>query len=633
MNATAPLYVPPPEAAAASAMGRYLAAHGFADYDEAWRWSVRDLEAFWASVWEWFAVSSARPYDRVLARRSMPGAQWFPGARLNYVDQARRWPADRLALVARSEAGPPAEWSYGELFDQVARAAAGLRQLGVQAGDRVAGYLPNIPEAVVAFLASASLGAVWSACSPDFGAQAVLDRFRQIEPTVLIAADRYTFKGATIDRRDVVAQLTAGLPSLKATVVLPHTWPRAEPLEPTPRPFDHPLWILYSSGTTGPPKAIVHGHGGVLLEHLKAVALHCDVGGGAANIGGGDRFFWFTSTGWMMWNFLVGGLLTGATIVLYDGSPAYPDMGALWRLAGETGVTYFGTSAPYLQACAKAGVEPAAVADVSRLRAVGSTGAPLPPEGFHWVYDHVKADLALGSVSGGTDLCTAFVGSSPTLPVHAGELQCRCLGAKVEAWDAGGAARIGEVGELVITEPMPSMPLRFWDDEGDERYRASYFATYPGVWRHGDWIRITDRGTAIIYGRSDATLNRGGVRMGTSEFYRVVESLPEVADSLVVDTGWLGQEGRLRLFVVLSGGAALDERLRATIVARLRADLSPRHVPDAIVAVAEIPRTLNGKKLEVPVRRILLGEPPESVVGSEAVANPGALATFVGMLD
>ena len=609
-------------------MARYLEAHGFASYDEAWRWSVDDLEGFWASVWDWFDVPAARPYERVLdgGRRSMPGARWFPGAELNYVDQARRWPGDRTALVFRSEADAPGEMTYGELFDQVARVAAGLRALGVGRGDRVAAYLPNVPEAVVAFLATASIGAVWSSCSPDFGPQAVLDRFRPIEPKVLIAVDRYRYKGKVVDRGEALAQVTAGLPSLRKTVLVPDGWPELlvprEGLAPAPVPFDHPLWILYSSGTTGPPKAIVHGHGGIVLEHLKAVSLHC-------GIGPGDRFFWFTSIGWMMWNFLVGGLLVGATIVLWDGSPAHPDMGALWRLAEETELTYFGTSAPYLQACAKADLTPAALADLSRLRAVGSTGAPLPPEGFGWVYDRVKADVALGSVSGGTDLCTAFIGSCPTLPVYAGELQCRCLGAKVEAWDGAGRALHDEVGELVITAPMPSMPVRFWNDDGDERYRASYFATYPGVWRHGDWLRITDRGTAVIYGRSDATLNRAGVRMGTSEFYRVVENLPEVEDSLVVDTGWLGHDGRLYLFVVLAPGAELDDRLRASIVDRLRAELSPRHVPDEIIVVPEIPRTVNGKKLEVPVRRILLGEPPDAVATPQAMANPGSLAPFL----
>lgn len=622
--------MPPASAGEASGMGRYLAQHGFTTYDDAWKWSVDDLEGFWASIWDWFDVRASRPYERVLedGRRAMPGARWFPGAELNYVDQARRWPADHTAIIVRSEGGPPAALTYGELFAEVARVAAGLRALGVGRGDRVAAYLPNIPEAVVAFLATASLGAIWSACSPDFGPRAVLDRFRQIEPTVLIAVDGYHHKGNRIDRRETVAQLIAALPTVRKTIVVPQDWAdfgkAGERLGPTPVPFDHPLWVLYSSGTTGPPKAIVHSHGGILLEHLKVLGLHLD-------LGADDRFFWFTSTGWMMWNLLIGGLLVGATVVLWDGSPAFPDLGALWRMAEETGVTYFGTSAPYLQACAKATPAPSEIADLSKVRAIGSTGAPLPPESFDWVYERVKGDVALGSVSGGTDLCTAFVGSCPVLPVYSGELQCRCLGAKVEAWDGAGHAVDDDVGELVITEPMPSMPLRFWDDAGDERYRASYFATYPGVWRHGDWIRITDRNTAVIYGRSDATLNRAGVRMGTSEFYRVVESLPEVDDSLVVDTGWLGHDGRLHLFVVLAAGAELDDRLRAAIVKRLRTELSPRHVPDEIVAVPEIPRTLNGKKLEVPVRRILLGEAPDAVAAPDAMANPHALAAFVAV--
>ncbi len=628
MTSVTPLYVPPADVSAASAMSRYLAHQGFAAYEEAWRWSVDDLEGFWASMWEWFHVRAARPYERALAGgdRTMPGARWFPGAELNYVDQARRWPAAQAAIVFRSEGGAAAELTYGELFAHVARVAAGLRSLGVGPGDRVAACLPNVPEAVVAFLATASLGAVWSSCSPDFGPQAALDRFRPIEPKVLFAVDQYVYKGQVIDRREAVAEIAAGLPTVSRTVLVPQDWealgPAGAPLRPTPVPFDHPLWILYSSGTTGPPKAIVHGHGGILLEHLKALSLHLD-------IGPGDRFFWFTSTGWMMWNFLVGGLLVGATVVLWDGSPAHPDLGALWRVAEDTGVTYFGTSAPYLQACAKAGVEPAQAADLRRLKAVGSTGAPLTPEGFTWVSEHVKPDIPLGSISGGTDLCTAFIASCPTLPVYAGELQCRCLGAKVEAWDSAGRSLTGELGELVITEPMPSMPVRFWNDEGGERYRASYFESYAGAWRHGDWIRITERGTAVIYGRSDATLNRGGVRMGTSEFYRVVESVPGVDDSLVVDTGWLGHDGRLYLFVALAPGVELDGRLRASIVDRLRADLSPRHVPDEIVAVPEIPRTVNGKKLEVPVRRILLGEPAGAVVAPQSMANPWSLAAFV----
>jgi acetoacetyl-CoA synthetase len=484
----------------------------------------------------------------------------------------------------------------------------------VRRGDRVAAYVPNVADALVAFLATASLGAIWSACSPDFGATAVLDRFRQIEPTVLLVVDGYRFKGEWHDRRAVVVELAAGLPGT-AVVELTEVPRPASGLRIEPVPFEHPLWVLYSSGTTGLPKALVHGHGGILLEHLKHVSFHID-------IGPGDRFFWYSSTGWMMWNLLAGGLLVGATIVLYDGSPAFPDLGALWRLAERCEMTYFGVSAPYIQSCMKAGVVPSREADLSRLRGVGSTGAPLPPEGFRWIYENVHADLLVGSVSGGTDVCSGFVGSCPLRPVHAGEIQCRCLGARVEAFDESGASVVERVGELVVTAPMPSMPLYLWSDPDGARYRASYFETYPGVWRHGDWITITDRGTCVISGRSDATLNRGGVRMGTAELYRVVEALPEVLDSLVVDTG------KLWLFVVLPGGSSLDDALRRRIAAVLRAELSPRHVPDAIVAIDEVPRTLNGKKMEVPVKRLLLGEPVDAVVSPGAMANPASLAPF-----
>jgi acetoacetyl-CoA synthetase len=640
------LYQPSDEERKAANLTRYLdwlaSRRGlpFGSYDDLWRWSVTEPEAFWGSLWEFFEVKSSHPYERVLVERTMPGARWFPGARLNYAEQALRWRDDRPAVIFRSEdGGEPVQLSHAELYRLVARTAAGLRALGVRPGDRVAAYAPNRVETLVTFLASASLGAIWSSCSPDFGVTAVLDRFRQIEPRVLLAADGYRFKGRAYDRSADVAEIQEGLPGLDATVVVPVL--NEQPvlagiafahlsgsdngeLTFEQVPFDHPLWVLYSSGTTGLPKAIVHGHGGILLEHLKALSLHHD-------LGRDDRFFWFTSTGWMMWNLLIGGLLVGASVVLYDGSPMYPDAGGLWRLAGETEMTYFGVSAPYLQACEKAGVVPRQVADLSRLRGLGSTGAPLPPEGFEWVYRSVKDDLLLGSVSGGTDVCTAFVGSCPILPVHSGEIQCRYLGAKVEAYDAKGRALTDEVGELVVTEPLPSMPLFFWNDEGGERYRASYFDTYPGVWRHGDWIRITPRGSCVIYGRSDSTLNRGGVRIGTSEFYRVVEAHPDVLDSLVVDTGRLGEEGKLYLFVVLKEGVVLDEECKRSILDRLRRHLSPRHAPDEILAIPDVPRTLNGKKLEVPVKKILQGEPPEKVATPEAMANPAALDPFLAL--
>ena len=633
------LYRPSAAAVAATNLSRYMATVGFESYADAWRWSVDDLESFWASMWDFFDVQGTRG-STVLADRTMPGAAWFPGAELNYAEQALRWDDDRPAVEFRSEprGRPPETISHRELRRRVAEVSAGLRSLGVGRGDRVAAYAPNVPETLIAFLATASLGAIWSSCSPDFGVTAVLDRFRQIEPKVLVVGDGYLYRGTVYDRRPEVEELRTKLPSVETVVTIANVGLAAEGLRfddlaaagagaelAVERvPFEHPLWVLYSSGTTGLPKALVHGHGGIVLEHLKALSLHHD-------LGRDDRFFWFSSTGWMMWNLLVGGLLVGATVVLYDGSPAAPDLGALWRMAEDTGSTYFGVSAAYLQSCMKAGIVPKEEADLSRLRGVGSTGAPLTPEGFRWVYDNVHPDLALGSVSGGTDVCTAFVGSCPTEPVVAGEIQCRYLGAAVEAFDEEGKAVVDEVGELVVTEPMPSMPVLLWGDEDHARYQSAYFDTYPGVWRHGDWIRFTTRGSCVIYGRSDSTLNRGGVRIGTSELYRVVEDLDQVVDSLVVDTGRLGHDGHCWLFVVLADGAVLDDDLRATIARRLRAELSPRHVPDEIVAVAEVPRTLNGKKLEVPVKRILLGEPWPTVVTPDGMANPAALEFFVDL--
>ncbi|MEA2827304.1 MAG: acetoacetyl-CoA synthetase [Actinomycetota bacterium] len=635
------LYRPSAGAVAATNLARYMATVGFDSYDDLWLWSVDELESFWASIWDFFDVPGTRG-DTVLADRTMPGARWFPGAELNYAEQALRWDDDRPAVEFRTEPGgrPPETISHRQLRRRVAEVAAGLRGLGVGRGDRVAAYAPNIPETLVAFLATASLGAIWSSCSPDFGVTAVLDRFRQIEPKVLVAADGYRYRGRVYDRRPEVAELARNLPSVVAVVTIANVGLPVEGLAFDDLvvagagadlvvervPFEHPLWILYSSGTTGLPKALVHGHGGIVLEHLKALSLHHD-------LGRDDRFFWFSSTGWMMWNLLVGGLLVGATVVLYDGSPVAPDLGALWRMAEDTGTTYFGVSAAYLQSCLKAGIVPREVADLSRLRGLGSTGAPLTPEGFRWAYENVKRRMMLGSVSGGTDVCTAFVGSCPVLPVVAGEIQCSYLGAAVEAFDEDGKGVVDEVGELVVTEPMPSMPVFLWGDHDHARYRAAYFDTYPGVWRHGDWIRFTNRGSCVIYGRSDSTLNRGGVRIGTSELYRVVEELDPVVDSLVVDTGRLGHDGRCWLFVVLADGAVLDDDLRATIVRRLRAELSPRHVPDEIVAVAEVPRTLNGKKLEVPVKRILLGEPWPTVVSPDGMANPAALEYFVHLAE
>jgi acetoacetyl-CoA synthetase len=631
---------------------------GLLGYDALWQWSVDDPGRFWGTIWDYFGVIGTRGGGPELSDGSMPDVHWFTGATLNYARNALRaaqTDPGRTAVLYRSEGGRSGALSYSELDREVARIRAALRALGVVQGDRVAGYLPNTPEALIALLATASLGAIWSSCSPDFGVHSVIDRFAQIEPKVLIAVDGYVYGGKSFDRRAEVAGIAAALPGLESVIMIDYlavaggeppaeqareelsapvlSWaelPGADQVRGEPAdefaevPFDHPLWILYSSGTTGLPKPIMHGHGGIVLEHLKAIVLHQD-------LGPGDVFFWYTTTGWMMWNYLAGGLLAGVTVVAYDGSATHPGTDALWQLVAQAGVSYAGTGAPYLLACMKAGLRPAAELDLSRLRAVGSTGSPLPPEGFGWVYDEVAGpdrDLLLGSFSGGTDVCTGFVGPCPLLPVRAGIISGRCLGARVEAYDPAGQPLVGAVGELVITRPMPSMPVGFWHDPGGQRYTASYFADYPGVWRHGDWIMMLPDGGSIIYGRSDATLNRGGVRMGTSEFYRVVEGLPEVADSLVIDTGRLGQEGRLILYVVLADGHELDQSLDAAIRAQLRAQLSPRHVPDEIHQVPGIPRTLSGKKLEVPVRKILLGTPAADAADPDALANPEVLTFF-----
>ncbi|MEU9016284.1 acetoacetate--CoA ligase [Actinomadura sp. NPDC048394] len=609
-------------------------------YDELWRWSVTEVDDFWDAIWSYFDVVGERGDGPVREGGPMPvdGLRWFPGATLNYAANALRRAEDtpdETAVVFRSEAGGHRVLSYRELFLHVAEVRAGLAELGVGKGDRVVAYIPNIPEALICFLATASLGAVWSSCSPDFGSSSVIDRFAQIEPKVLIAVDGYAYNGRTFDRREIVGEIEAALPTLAATVLIPYLDPAATPdglrvgmhygdlprtnhdtIEFEDVPFDHPLWVVYSSGTTGLPKPIVHGHGGVVLEHLKALTFHQD-------IGQGDVFFWFTTTGWMMWNYLIGGLLVGSTIVMYDGAPL-----DLWKLAADNGVTYMGVGAPYITASAKDGRHPGREFDLSGLRGIGSTGSPLPPEGFAWVYEEVGKDLLLGSMSGGTDLCTAFVGPSPLLPLGAGVIQCRCLGAKVEAYGDDGKPVVDEVGELVITEPMPSMPVFFWNDESGDRYRESYFDMYPGVWRHGDWIKVLPDGGCVIYGRSDSTLNRGGVRMGTSDFYRVVEAFDEIADSLVIDTGRLGQEGRLLLYVQLAEGASFTDDLAARLRREIRSALSPRHVPDEITAVPGIPRTLSGKKLEVPVRKILQGTPVDQAANRGAMANPEVLTHF-----
>ena len=610
----------------------------FADYEQLRRWSVEHLEDFWQSLVERFNVRFTTSPTAVLDDRTMPGARWFPGAELNYAEHIFSG-RDPLAPAIRhtSELRDLSTWTWGDLRAQTALIAAGLRQLGVGPGDRVAAYMPNIPETVAALLATASLGAVWSAAAPEFGAHGVIDRFAQIKPKVLLAVDGYRYGGRDFDRSPIVEEIAAAIPSHPTVVRFGYLdgsgWPQgfghnpgtsAGALTYAPVPFEHPLWVLYSSGTTGLPKPIVHSQGGILLEQLKMGFLQLDAHAD-------DRVFWFTTTGWMMWNFLVGVLLTDASIILYDGNPGYPDLGCLWELAAQSGMSCFGTSAAFISACMKAAIEPRAARDLSRLRAVGSTGSPLSPESFRWVYEHIGADTWLFSTSGGTDLCTAFVGGVPTLPVKLGELQGRALGAAVEAFDEQGEPLIGKVGELVITEPMPSMPVYLWGDEGDERYRESYFSTYPGIWRHGDWIEITPDGGAIIYGRSDSTINRGGVRIGTSEIYRVVLAVPQITEALVVDLPREGTDGSTELFIVLREGHELDDRLRAEIRGRLRRDCSPRHVPDAITQIREVPRTLSGKIVEVPVKRILMGADPERAVSREALANPAALDPFIAM--
>ena len=650
------LWAPTPEMIERSQLTRYIRwlaedhdLH-FDGYHDLWQWSVTEIEEFWGTLWEYFEVISDGPYDQVLADRTMPGARWFEGPNLNYAEHIFRGKDKHdVAVVYGSELRELSELRWGELREQVAAIREGLQALGVTKGDRVVAYLPNGPEALIAFLATASLGAIWSSCSPDFGPGSIVDRFAQIEPKVMFAVDGYRYGGKDFDRMDVVAGVVAQIPSLERVIVVPYlsAAPELSTLEEDEKaappmtwgqladlgqgadlhfervPFDHPLWVLYSSGTTGLPKAIVQGHGGILMEQLKKSYLHLDAQPG-------DRLFWFTTTGWMMWNFLIGALLTDASIVLYDGNPAYPDMGVLWDLAERTGMTCFGTSAAYIAACMKDGVEPEKGRELA-LRSVGSTGSPLSPEGFDWIYEHLGADTWLFSTSGGTDVCTAFVGGVPILPVYKGELQARALGAKVEAFDEDGNSVVDQVGELVITEPMPSMPVFFWGDEDGSRYRASYFEMFPGIWRHGDWIEITSRGTAIIYGRSDSTINRGGIRMGTAEIYRAVAEVPEVVESLVVDVPKPGTEGWMPLFVVLREGAELTDELKSEIKRRIREQCSPRHVPNEIFQIKDVPRTLSGKVLEVPVKRILMGEPAEKAASRDSLANPAALDYFTDL--
>jgi acetoacetyl-CoA synthetase len=621
----------------------------FADYDALWRWSVSDLGAFWRSMWDHFAIESATPITAVLAERGMPGARWFEGATVNFARQVMRHAdaahaAGHPAIVFADEVllarGELRTVSWPELRGQVASFAAELRRIGVRRGDRVCAVLPNTPQTAAVFLAVVGIGAIWSVCSPDMGPVAVLDRFRQIEPVVLVACDGYRWGGVDYDRRDHVDALLRELPSVchairGAAVDAALARQRDAAFEPEWLPFDHPLWIVYSSGTTGLPKPIVHGHGGIIVEFLKGT-LHNNLGPSVAT---GDRFHWFSTTGWIMWNAQLAGLLAGTTVCIFDGSPGgpakAPDWSTLWRFAGLARCTFFGSGAAFFASCLKAGVQPMAAADLSALRAVGSTGSPLSEECHDWIWQRCPKvdgrDIWIDAISGGTDFAGAFVGGNVMLPQVRGVMQCRWLGAAVEAWDEHGRALIDQVGELVCTQPLPSMPLYFWGDTDGSRYRDSYFDMFPGVWRHGDWIRITPEGGAIIYGRSDATINRHGVRMGTAELYRAVEALPEVLDSLVVDLEYLGRESWMPLFVVLREGYSLDPAMVARIKSAVRVALSPRHVPNDVFQVSAIPRTLSGKKMELPVKKLLMGAKPESVLKRDAMANADSVDWFIAL--
>lgn len=612
----------------------------FRSYHDLWEWSVTDLEDFWESLWNYFNIKSHDLYLEVLQRplNGFIGTRWFTRSKLNYAEHIfRNKTKDRPAIIFQSEKSELVEISWETLEAEVAAVSTWLKQRGVKPGDRVAAVLPNIPQAVVAFLAANAVGAVWSSCSPDFGKPAITERFAQIEPKVLFTVDGYIYNGKTYDITSFAGELSAALPSVADTVLINNIFSESRPerftawddilhfenfgIDFEPVPFDHPIWILYSSGTTAKPKAITHSVGGCLIEHLKALVLH-------QNVKPGDRYFWYSTTGWMMWNYALSSLLCGGTLVMYDGAPAYPSSQVLWTLAEKARITHFGSGAAFFIASMKSGVSITSER-LSHLETIGSTGSPLPPEAFEWIYKQVKKDVWLISLSGGTDVCSAFVGGCPLLPVYAGEIQCRMLGARIEAFDEDGKPVLNELGEMVITQPMPSMPIYFWNDEHDEKYFSSYFEMYPHVWRHGDWIQITARKSVVIYGRSDATLNRGGVRIGTAEIYRAVESIPEVRDSLAVYLEKSNGEGTISLFVVLAKDKELTEDLKKQIKDTLRTQYSPRHVPDTIEQVGDIPYTINGKKMEAPMKRILMGQDPAKCINMDTMRNPESLKAFI----
>ncbi|HLR61038.1 MAG TPA: acetoacetate--CoA ligase [Lentibacillus sp.] len=614
----------------------------FDDYHSLWKWSVDELEDFWVSIWEYFDIQAKDPYETVLTSHQMPGAKWFPEATVNYTEHIfKNRDNDTPAIIDSSELRKTQEITWQQLHQDTAAMQQSLKSLGVAKGDRVVAYVANIYETVVAFLATASLGAIWSSASPDFGTQSVIDRFKQIEPKVMVTVDGYRYSGKDFNRIDIVENIQSELPTLEATIAIPYLnehpdtsrlknvtlWEDAV-AESGTLTFEHvsfndPLWVLFSSGTTGKPKPIVQSQGGILLEHLKALTFHAD-------LGKNDRFFWFTTTGWMMWNFLVGGLLTGSTIILYDGNPAYPDKRMLWKFAQDTKMNVFGTSASYITACMKDDdLKPGEEFDLSHLESISSTGSPLPPEGFQWCYDNVKEDLWIASASGGTDVCTAFILGAPILPVHAGELQCRGLGAKIESFDDDANPQIEEVGELVLTEPFPSMPIYFWNDPDGIRLHDSYFDVFPGIWRHGDYLKMTNRHTCVIYGRSDATINRGGIRIGTSEIYRAVDHVSEVSDSLIVDVPKGDGDSYTPLFVLMKEGEELTDDVKNTIKKQIRTHCSPRHVPSGIYEAPELPKTLNGKKLEIPIKKILMGKPVNDVVNKGSLSNQDSLDYFI----